>query len=40
MGYVELIEIDMDGVTATDLSDLSDKVRNDLWIAIIRGDYK
>jgi hypothetical protein len=40
MGYIEIIELTSDGVTVTDLSDISDKVQQELWSALKKGDIK
>lgn len=40
MGYIEIVEMDEYGVSATDLSDLSDSVRQEIWIALIKGEVK
>jgi hypothetical protein len=40
MGYIEIIEITNDGVTVTDLADISESVQQELWNAIKIGDVK
>lgn len=40
MGYVEIVEMDEYGVSVTDLSDLSDKVRQEIWTALKKGEVK
>jgi hypothetical protein len=34
MGYIEIVDIDNDGVSVTDLSEASDIVRLELWLAL------
>ena len=34
MGYIEIIDIDNEGVSVTDLSETSDMVRLELWLAL------
>jgi hypothetical protein len=34
MGYVEIVDIDENGVSVTDLSEVSDIVRLELWLAL------
>jgi len=34
MGFIEIIDIDNDGVSVTDLSEASDIVRLELWLAL------
>jgi hypothetical protein len=34
MGYIEIIDIDNEGVSVTDLSEASDMVRLELWLAL------
>jgi hypothetical protein len=36
MGYIEIIDMDKNGVTVTDLSEVSDKVRDELWLALFK----
>lgn len=36
MGYVDIIEMNEDGVTVTPLSQVSDEVRLQLWLDIFR----
>lgn len=40
MGYIEIIDIDENGVSVTDLSEVSDSVRQELWTALKKGDVK
>lgn len=40
MGYIEIIDIDENGVSVTDLSDLSDSVRQEIWTALKKGEVK
>ena len=35
MGYIEIVDIDNDGVSVTDLSDASDIVRLEIMLAMI-----
>jgi hypothetical protein len=34
MGYIEIVDIDENGVSVTDLSEVSDIVRLELWLAL------
>jgi hypothetical protein len=34
MGFIEIVDIDNDGVSVTDLSEASDIVRLELWLAL------
>ena len=34
MGFIEIIDIDNNGVSVTDLSEASDIVRLELWLAL------
>lgn len=34
MGFIEIIELDENGVSVTDLSEASDIVRLELWLAL------
>jgi hypothetical protein len=34
MGYIEIVDIDNEGVSVTDLSEASDMVRLELWLAL------
>jgi hypothetical protein len=34
MGYIEIVDIDNDGVSVTDLSEASDIVRLEMWLAL------
>jgi hypothetical protein len=34
MGYIEIVDIDNDGVSVTDMSEASDMVRLELWLAL------
>lgn len=36
MGYIEIIDMDENGVSVTDLSEVSDKVRDELWLALFK----
>ena len=36
MGFIEIIDIDENGVSVTDLSEVSDKVRDELWLALFK----
>lgn len=36
MGYIEIIDIDENGVSVTDLSEVSDRVRDELWLALFK----
>ena len=40
MGYIEIVELTSDGVTVTDLSNISDKLEQELWSALKKGDIK
>ena len=40
MGYIEIVEIDNDGVSVTDLSEASDSLRDELWLALTRENMK
>jgi hypothetical protein len=40
MGYIEIVDIDENGVSVTDLSEVSDSVRQELWNALKKGDVK
>lgn len=40
MGYIEIVELKSDGVTVTDLSEISDSLRQELWNALKVGDVK
>jgi hypothetical protein len=40
MGYIEIVDIDENGVSVTDLSEVSDSVRQQLWNALKKGDVK
>jgi hypothetical protein len=39
-GSIEIAALTYDGVTVTDLSDISDKIEQELWSALKRGDIK
>lgn len=34
MGYIEIVDIDNSGVSVTDMSEASDIVRLELWLAL------
>jgi hypothetical protein len=34
MGFIEIVDVDNDGVSVTDLSEASDIVRLELWLAL------
>ena len=36
MGYIEIIDIDENGVSVTDLSEASDSLRDELWLALFK----
>ena len=40
MGFIEIIEIDNDGVSVTDLSEASDSLRDELWLALTKENMK
>jgi hypothetical protein len=40
MGYIEIVEMDEYGVSVTDLSEVSDRVQQELWTALIKGEVK
>jgi hypothetical protein len=40
MGYIEIVDMDENGVSVTDLSEVSDSVRQELWNALKKGDVK
>lgn len=40
MGYIEIIDMDENGVSVTDLSEVSDKVRDELWLALFKSEME
>jgi hypothetical protein len=40
MGYIEIITLDENGVLVQDLSEVSDRVQQELWTALKKGEVK
>jgi hypothetical protein len=40
MGYIEIVEIDNEGVSVIDLSQASDSLRDELWLALTKENMK
>ena len=40
MGYIEIIDIDENGVSVTDLSEASDSLRDELWLALTKENMR
>jgi hypothetical protein len=40
MGYIEIVDMDENGVSVTDLSEVSDKVRDELWLALFKMELE
>ena len=40
MGFIEIIELNNDGVSVTDLSEASDSLRDELWLALTKENMK
>ena len=40
MGFIEIIELNNDGVSVTDLSEASDSLRDELWLALTKETMK
>ncbi len=40
MGFIEIVDIDNDGVSVTDLSEASDSLRDELWLALTKENMK
>ena len=40
MGFIEIIELDENGVSVTDLSEASDNLRDELWLALTKENMK
>jgi hypothetical protein len=40
MGFIEIVEINNDGVSVTDLSEASDSLRDELWLALTKENMK
>ena len=40
MGFIEIIELDENGVSVTDLSEASDSLRDELWLALTKENMK
>ena len=40
MGYIEIIDMDENGVTVTDLSEVSAKVQDELWLALFKAEME
>lgn len=40
MGYVQIVEMDENGVTVTDLSEASDSLRLELWLDLIQREQE
>lgn len=40
MGFIEIIDIDENGVSVTDLSEASDSLRDELWLALTKENMK
>ena len=40
MGFIEIIDINENGVSFTDLSEASDSLRDELWLALTKENMK
>jgi hypothetical protein len=40
MGFIEIIDINENGVSVTDLSEASDSLRDELWLALTKENMK
>ena len=40
MGYIEIRDIDENGGSVTDLSEASDSLRDELWLALTKENMK
>ena len=40
MGFIEIIELDENGVSVTDLSEASDSLRDELWLSLTKENRK
>jgi hypothetical protein len=40
MGFIEIVDIDENGVSVTDLSEASDTLRGELWLSLTKETMK